>query len=186
MLRLERIAEEIEPHYVRPNALSHLVFQGRLMDLAALALAGNEVVQPPALPDPASFRVESALAWYAEHLARNPSVKEVASAIHVSTSHLRRLFWQVRRTSSKAAFNGIRLEKAQALMSRTALTLEEIARSCGYASASHFCRDYQARHHFTPTYWRKKLIARFNNPPPPGVTFTREFSARPNERTMTA
>jgi AraC family transcriptional regulator len=156
------------------------------MDLSLLALAGNGLAQMPALPELANFKVESALSWYAEHLASSPSVKEAADAVHVSTSHLRRLFWQVRRTSPKAAFQRIRLDRAQELMSRTALTLEDVARHCGYVSSSHFCREYRAFHNFTPTHWRKKLIGRFIKPLPPGVTFTRTFSARPHERMMPA
>jgi len=156
------------------------------MDLSLLALAGNDAAQVPALPDLANFKVESALAWYADHLASGPSVMEVADAVHVSTSHLRRLFWQVRGTSPKAAFQRIRLDRAQDLMSRTALTLEDVARHCGYTGSSHFCREYRAFHNFTPTHWRKKLIDRFVKPLPPGVTFTRHFSARPHERTMPA
>ena len=184
--QLERIAADLEPHFLRPHTLSHLHFQARLNDLAALVLQSDDPACPPALPELGNFKVESALAWYAEHLERSPSVKEVAAAVHTSTSHLRRLFWQIRRTSPKNAFQRIRLEKAQELMSRTALTLEEVSRRCGYASASHFCREYQARHHFTPTYWRKKLIDRFSTPPPEGAVFTREHSARPEERTMPA
>lgn len=184
--RLEAIAAEVEPHYQHPHELSTLHFEGRLMDLALLALAGNDSAQPPALPDLANFKVENSLAWYAQHLARSPSVKEVADAVHVSTSHLRRLFWQVRRSSPKTAFQRIRLDQAQELMSRTALTLENVARHCGYTSSSHFCREYRAFHKFTPTYWRKKLIDRFNKPLPPGVVLTRNFSARPHERIMPA
>jgi AraC family transcriptional regulator len=184
--RLEAIAAEVEPHYLQPHELSTLHFEGRLMDLSLLALAGNDAAQVPALPDLANFKVESALAWYADHLASGPSVKEVADAVHVSTSHLRRLFWQVRGTSPKASFQRIRLDRAQDLMSRTALTLEDVARHCGYTGSSHFCREYRAFHNFTPTHWRKKLIARFVKPLPPGVTFTRHFSARPHERTMPA
>lgn len=184
--RLEAIAAEIEPHYQRPNQLSTLHFEGRLMDLSLMMLAGNESVQLSALPDLANFKVESALTWYAVNLARGPTVKEVADAVHVSTSHLRRLFWQVRRASPKTAFQRIRLEKAQDLMSRTALTLEDVARLCGYTGSSHFCREYRAFHNFTPTYWRKKLIDRFNKPFPPGKVLVRDYSARPHERLMPA
>jgi AraC family transcriptional regulator len=157
------------------------------MALALLALAGNDAAEmPAALPDLANFKVESAISWYSENLARSPTVKQVADIVHVSTSHLRRLFWQVRRTSPKTAFQRLRLTKAQELMSRTALTLEEVARHCGYTSASHFCREHRAVHHFTPTHWRTKLIDRFNKPFPPGVVITRHYSARPQERTMPA
>ena len=184
--RLEALAAEIEPHYLRQHQLSPLHFEAALMSLSLLALTGNDAAQLPALPDLANFKVESALSWYADHLAHSPSVKEAADAVHVSTSHLRRLFWQVRRTSPKTAFQRIRLEKAQELMSRTAFTLEDVARHCGYAHSSHFCREYRAFYNFTPTYWRKKLIDRFIKPFPPGVTFTRAYSARPHERTMPA
>jgi AraC family transcriptional regulator len=184
--RIKSIAAELEPHFQRPHLLSPLHFQGRLMDLATIALAGNDGHQPPALPSLASFKVESALSWYAEHLARCPSVKEVADAIHVSPSHLRRLFVQVRNTSPKTLFQRIRLEKAKELMSRSALTLDDVARHCGFASASHLCREYKAFHHFTPTHWRKRLIAQFSKPLPPGVVPVRNFSARPEERTMSA
>ncbi|MBL9195034.1 MAG: helix-turn-helix transcriptional regulator [Opitutaceae bacterium] len=184
--RLTAIAAEVEPHFRQPSLLSPLVFQGRLMDLCALALSDQTTSLPPALPDLAHFKVERASTWYAEHLARNPSVKEAADAVHVSPSHLRRLFWQVRKHSPKTAFQRIRLEKANSLMSRSALTLEDVARHCGFASASHFCREYKRVHHFTPTHWRKRLVAGFSKPLPPGVVPVREFSARPEERTMSA
>jgi len=184
--RLEAIAAEAEPHYLNPHRLSPLVFERQLMDLSLLALAGNDAALQTALPELANFKVESALTWYAVNLARRPSVKEVADAVHVSTSHLRRLFWQVRRTSPKTAFQRIRLDKAQALMSRSALTLEDVARHCGYTSSSHFCREYRALHNFTPTHWRKRLVDRFIKPFPQGKLITRNFSARPEERTMPA
>ena len=47
--RLRQIAAELEPHFVQPNLLSPLCFQGRLMDLAALALADHAGMTPPAL-----------------------------------------------------------------------------------------------------------------------------------------
>jgi AraC family transcriptional regulator len=185
--RLRALAAEVEPHFCRPTLVSPLLFQRVLMELALLLLDGNEFsTLPPALTDLANFKIERALSWYTEHLASAPTVKQVADAIHISPSHLRRLFWQGRRTSPKAQFQRIRLDKAKELMSRSALTLEEIARACGYASASHFCREHKAAYNFTPTTWRKKLIDRFVRPLPPGEVPVREFSARPEERVMRA
>jgi AraC family transcriptional regulator len=184
--RLREIAAELEPHYCTPGLLSPLCFQGRLMDLAALALADHAKTQPPALPDIAQFKVQRALSWYTEHLSRRPTVKEVADAIHVSVSHLRRLFIQIRHVSPKTAFRRVRIEKANELMSRSDHTVEDIARHCGYANPGHFCREYKLVHNFTPTHWRKRLIAGFAKPLPPGVVPVREFSARPTDRTMSA
>lgn len=185
--QLRAAAAELEPHFCHPTLTSPVVFQKHLMELSLLALDGiADASLPPALTDLVNFKVEHALSWYAEHLAAAPTAKEVADAIHVSPSHLRRLFRQGRQSSPKAQFRRVRLEKARELMSRTALTIEEIARQCGYAHASHLCREHQRVHHFSPTTWRKRLVARFKNPYPPGVVHTREYSARPEERTMPA
>lgn len=186
ILRIKQIAEELEPHFVGPNVISSLIFQGRLMDLATIALADLAISQPPALPDLASFKVESAIAWYTEHMSRNPTLFEVADAVHVSVSHLRRLFWQVRKTNPKAVFRNLRLERANELMSSSAYKLEAVAQQCGFASASHLCREYKRVHNFTPTHWRKRLIAAFDQPTPKDYKPVREFSARPMERSMSA
>jgi AraC family transcriptional regulator len=162
--RLKAIAGELEPHFHQPSLLSPLHFQGRLMDLAVLILSGNDAERRSDLSGMAMFKVESALSWYTEHLTRAPSVKEVAHAIHTSPSHLRRLFWQIKQASPKAVFQKVRLEKAQELMSRSTLTLEDVARSCGFTSASHFCREYKAHYDVSPTFWRKKTAVSFSKP----------------------
>lgn len=184
--QLQRVGENLEPHFCHPTQVSPLHFQRALTELALLALEGENFAEaPPALTDLAHFKVERALSWYAEHLARHPSVKEVADAIHVSPSHLRRLFRSVRGSSPKALLRAVRL-KASELMARTHLALDDIARESGYASASHLCRDYKAAHRFTPTTWRRRLVDRFTSPLPPGTVPLREYSARPAERTMRA
>ena len=112
----------------------------------------------------AVFKVESALSWYTEHLPRAPSVKEVAAAVNISQSHIRRLFWQVRKASPKSVFQETRLERAQEMMNRSASSLEEVARRCGFTSASHLCRDYKAHFGVSPAAWRKKDRAEFAAP----------------------
>lgn len=184
---LRSLAAEVEPHFCRPTPLGFLHFQRCLSELALLAARGAEITgEELGLADLANFKVEGAITWYERHLERNPSVKEVADAMHISPSHLRRLFWQARRASPKDVFRRLRVARAQELMGRSALTLEDIATECGYASASHLCRDYKGVHGFTPTTWRKRLIDRFAQPLPPGVIPVREHSARSRDRIMQA
>ena len=161
---LRAIAAELEPHFQRPTILSPLHFQGRLMDLAVMILGGTEAATPPDLSQLAVFKVESALSWYTEHLSRGPSVKEVAAAVNISQSHIRRLFWQVRKASPKAVFQKTRLERAQEMMNRSASSLDEVARSCGFTSTSHLCRDYKAHFGVSPAAWRRKSGAEFAAP----------------------
>lgn len=184
---LRKLGRELEPAFRQPNLVSPLQFERRLIELSLLALAGRAFdVLPPALTELAGFRTERAISWYLEHLQQNPTVRQVAGAIHVSPSHLRRLFWQARRSSPKAVFRRLRLERAKELMSRSTLTLEQVAHDCGYASASHLCRDCREVDGFSPTTWRKRLIDRFVHPLPPGQIPLREYSARPEERSMPA
>ncbi len=185
--RLRRIADELEQGFRQASLISPLIFQRNLSDLALLLLEGREFTElPPGLTDLANFRTERAISWYVEHLTQSPTVKEVADAIHISPSHLRRLFWQSRRSSPKTVFRQLRLDRAKELMSRSSLTLDDVAAHSGYASASHLCRDCRAVHGFSPTTWRKKLIDRFVHPLRGDAMPVREFSARPEERMMPA
>ncbi|HLP03176.1 MAG TPA: AraC family transcriptional regulator [Opitutaceae bacterium] len=184
--RVRGIAEELGPHFHAPTRVSHIHYQRALMELALLLLDGVEMADvPPTLSDVSEMRVERALSWYAERLEQNPTVEQVAAAIHVSPSHLRRLFAVTRDTSPKAAFQRVRLERAMQLMGASTLTLEEVAKRCGYASASHLCREHKAVFHFTPTTWRKRLVDRFVDPPEPGVVRMQDCNVRPRETAVT-
>lgn len=173
-------AEAIGPHFRTPTRISAVHIQRLLMDLTLRLLEGTLVAQAaPALTDLSVLKTERALAWYAEHLIQRPTVEQVAAAVHVSSSHLRRLFWRARNTSPKAAFCAIRLERAKELMGNSTFTLEEVARYCGYTDASHLCREHKAAHRFTPHTWRKQLVARFSTAPAAEVVPSREYEVRP-------
>lgn len=163
--RLREMAGRLEPAYRHPTLTSALVFQRHLTELALLLLEDQAPTdRPPTLADLVEFRTERAIEWYLSHLAETPTVKEVADAVHVSPSHLRRLFWQSRHASPKAVFRRLRLDHAKELMSRSDLTLEEVAAHSGYANASHLCRDCRAEYHVSPTTWRKQLVHSFVRP----------------------
>lgn len=160
--RVAALAESVAPHFQSPTRLSALHFQRHLVDLSLLLLDGVDCeVAEPALSDLAALKTEQALAWYREHLAERPTVEQVAAAVHVSPSHLRRLFLRVHRTGPKEAFQRVRLEKAHELMGASAQTLDEVAAASGYASASHLCREHRALCEFTASTWRRSLVDHF-------------------------
>lgn len=180
--RVRAIAESLGPHFHAPTRISHIHYERALMELALLLLDGVEMAEvPPALSDLSELRVERALVWYAERLEERPTVKAVADAIHVSPSHLRRLFALTRDTSPKAAFQRVRLERAMELMGNSTLTLEQIAAQCGYTGASHLCREHKSVFHFTPTTWRKRLVDRFVGPLGPGEVREQDCNVRPRD-----
>jgi len=178
--QLQTQADAVAPHFRTPTRLSPIYIQRLLADLALLLLEGTPVAQAaPALTDLSVLKTERALAWYAEHLVHCPTVEQVAAAVHVSPSHLRRLFWRARNTSPKAAFCAIRLERAQELMGNSTLTLDEVATFCGYTDASHLCREHKAVHRFTPHTWRRRLVDQFSTPPAADGVPPREYQVRP-------
>ena len=61
----------------------------------------SDVLVSPLDINDVQTKVERALSWCAQNLSQAPTLKEVADSIHVSSSHLRRLFWQVRRMSPR-------------------------------------------------------------------------------------
>lgn len=182
--RVRALADGLAPHFHSPTRVSHIHIERCLLELTLLALDGIEATEtPPSLTDLAALRIERALAWYAEHLPRRPTVKQVADAVHVSPSHLRRLFMQSRGTGPKTAFQRIRLDRAMEIMGGTTLTLEEVAARCGYTGASHLCREHKALLHFTPTTWRKRIVDRFLDVVPPSVR-AQDCNVRPRNAAL--
>jgi AraC family transcriptional regulator len=182
--QLRALADGVATHFHSPTRVSPIHIERCLMDLSLLVLDGIEAAEaPPALTDLAAMRIERALFWYAEHLARKPTVKQVADAVHVSPSHLGRLFIQSRGASPKTLFQRIRIERAMALMGGSTLTLDEVAARCGYNSASHLCREHKALLNFTPTTWRKRLVDRFLDVVPPSVR-AQDCNVRPRQAAL--
>lgn len=162
--RLRELVAELQPHYRRMTEKSLLVFERALLELSLLMLED--------LPEPAGSveaeaglrKIEAALAWHAEHMAERPKIEEVAKAVHVSVRHLRRLFHEVRAERPHDAFTSQRLHRAMERLAHAPMKLEQVARECGFASGSDFCRVFQARHKVSPGAWRRRLSPQCSAP----------------------
>ncbi|MBA3708925.1 MAG: helix-turn-helix transcriptional regulator [Planctomycetes bacterium] len=143
---------------VDPTALGGLLVQRAVADLCLIALRAEPVRHLPAVARRARDVAESAVAWYAEHLPCDPTLEEVAQAVGASASHLRRIFHQAFRRSPHAVLQSVRFDRAHELMRDRRLTLESVARSCGFSEASAFSRAYRTHHGHAPGSWRKELM----------------------------
>jgi len=82
------------------------------------------------------------------------SVDEVAAAVRVSPSQLRRLF-HARRGESPCRYLGdLRLARAAELLCRGESTVAQTAERCGFADARYFARVFKARYGCTPSQFR--------------------------------
>jgi transcriptional regulator GlxA family with amidase domain len=104
-------------------------------------------------------KVIEALAWYNANLAFGPNIEEVAHAVHLSSTHLRRLFHKVWGTSPQAAFTHAQFERAKELMLDQVISLERIAEYSGFGSASAFSRAFKVEFGVSPKSYRSKLQA---------------------------
>ena len=108
-------------------------------------------------PDFGENKVAEALAWYGVNMVTNPNIQEVAKAIHVSATHLRRLFQKVRGMSPQTALTRVQFERAKWLMRDFAMSLEQVAENSGFGSASAFSRSFKKEFGISPKTYREKL-----------------------------
>lgn len=103
-------------------------------------------------------KVVEALAWYKANLAYAPNVEEVARAVHLSATHLRRLFHKVQGTSPQEAFTQAQFDRAKELMLDPTISLERISEHSGFGSASAFSRAFKNEFTISPKIYRAKLL----------------------------
>jgi AraC-like DNA-binding protein len=76
-----------------------------------------------------------------ERFATSMTITEVAAALGVSPSYLRAQFVRLRGQTPMTFLQALRVEHALALIRNSDLSLEAIARLCGYDSSSHLSRN---------------------------------------------
>jgi AraC-like DNA-binding protein len=99
-------------------------------------------------PDP---RVQRVVRFVYEHLDRSLSVEDVAGVIHVSASHLRRMFRERMGISLGRFMLHARLNHARSLLHTTDLPIGRVAEACGFSSVYAFSRAYRKEQGIAPS-----------------------------------
>ncbi len=154
--KLVKAATELRQLHRKISPLGPLVFQRQLIDLSLLAFKaapqrslGFGVIIP-------EQKVDAAIQWFCDHLGEHPKFDQVARAVRVSTSQLRRLFLQVTKKNPQTIFTRLRLERAMSYMVESDHKLATIASQCGFANGASFGRAFKKQFKCTPDAWRKK------------------------------
>ncbi|MES2310423.1 MAG: AraC family transcriptional regulator [Verrucomicrobiota bacterium] len=155
--QIVQIVHQLMPHYESPHSHSPIHFEKALMELSLLALQNIVPQSIPKLQGNSELKSYKAMVWYLDHLKENPSIRDVAAAVHVSFSHLRRIFWQTQRASPQQVLHRLRIQRATELMAGSYIKLEAVAEACGFSSASNFCRTFREEKGVTPAKWREKI-----------------------------
>jgi LacI family transcriptional regulator len=95
-----------------------------------------------------------AIRFIRSNVQRGIDVKSVVDHVGCCRSTLEGRFKQFLRRSVKEELTRARLAGAKVLLQETSLTLEEVANSCGFATASHFSRVFRESEGRTPGQFR--------------------------------
>ena len=126
--------------------------------LGAILGAGSDLPAedaPPA-PDFRAHQARLAVRFVHDNLSRPLSLGEIASHVHISTRQLARLFAQFTGTSPAQYIERARLDRAEALLLKSSLSLKAVAREVGYEDAAHFSRVFSKRNGNPPGDFRKR------------------------------
>nr|WP_319489227.1 AraC family transcriptional regulator [uncultured Caproiciproducens sp.] len=99
-------------------------------------------------------RFDSVFQIIQEHYAEKISLKELAESVNISAGHFCRTFKQMTGKTTTDYINGVRLEKAAALLEQKDLNITEIAIRCGFDSVNYFSRLFRTYYHTSPTAFR--------------------------------
>lgn len=97
---------------------------------------------------------------YIQHsYAKDPSLKETADAVHISSAHLSRLFKSELDTSYSNFLTEIKLTHAMHLLLNTNLSVSEVAAQCGYQNSNYFCDAFKKLIGISPLKYKKSKNA---------------------------
>lgn len=85
------------------------------------------------------------------------TVGAIAKALNLSTSRLEHLFKATTGHSLRAFLTRKRLERSLYLLSRTELSIKEIAFTTGFRHLANFTRAFRREYGLTPTAYRSSL-----------------------------
>ena len=95
--------------------------------------------------------------WIAEHLDADLSVPGLAERTFMSPRNFARVFAAEVGVTPAAYIEGVRVERARALLETTVLQLEEIAQRCGFGTVETMRRAFGRRLHVSPGEYRERF-----------------------------
>lgn len=159
------LSEDIQVfHVAQPQAVpvlfQRLLHEGTPNDFTRKRILLMEILC--ALTAPETDRAQphyiaEAQAYLSEHLENCPSVCELAAHVHVSEVYFRRQFKRYTGKTPLGYRNELRLGRARAYLEYGDISVQEISDSLGYATVSHFIKEFRHRYGCSPLKYRKAV-----------------------------
>lgn len=92
-----------------------------------------------------------------ENLSCLPTVKELADMAMVSEVYYRKVFKECYQKTPVEFRNELRLDRAKSYLEHGEISIQEISDTLGYATVSHFIKEFKMRYGYSPLKFRKLL-----------------------------
>ena len=126
-----------------------------VMETARAFALDDDLAVEPVVRDRGLVVVEAMLRHLRDNLSRPITVRDVAAVAHLSERHAERLFQQQTGASIMSTLRRLRLELAAQLLLDPAVTVTEVARSCGYSDVRPFSTAFRRHYGRTPGEHRR-------------------------------
>lgn len=90
--------------------------------------------------------------------ARPWDTQELCTSVNLEKSQFYSCYQKFFQSTPHADLLQIRMDKAKNLLTNQALTVQHIARACGFSDFSHFSRYFKKQTGYSPAQWRKRLV----------------------------
>ncbi len=125
-----------------------------ILILATRAAAAPRRAARPRTPDHSARIAGSAARYLTDNLAQPLSIQAVARYHSLGPAHFSVIFKRHHGKNPQSFLHAVRIDRAKALLAEGRLRIKEIAATCGYADAAHFCRRFKAVCRQTPRQFR--------------------------------
>lgn len=151
--KLESYLHEISSAYAKGknHGLFPMTAACNCLEMISGRDSGNRSCQPGGKSISESF-----ISIVESQMNTTPSINEIADSMKINRSTLFRAFIGEHGISPKRYLENLRLDKAAALLSKTKLSVKEIAEACGFSHPSHFGKVFHAHFGASPAEWRRK------------------------------
>lgn len=101
--------------------------------------------------------LEMAIKFVNDNCCENIKVTDVANSVHISYSHLAKLFREQRGETLNNYINRMRMQKGFKLLTCTDMTLAQIANETGFENSNYFCKVFRKIHKKSPGSVRREF-----------------------------
>lgn len=120
-----------------------------LQILQRIALRGQKIM-PPA-------KIAVALEYLSAHLEESPLVSQLAELCNISEVYFRKQFKKSMGMTPTEYRNALRMERAKSYLEYGDISVQEISGVLGYATVSHFIKEFRQHTGCSPLQYRKRL-----------------------------